>query len=60
MEASLRQGDIYEFADADLGDDLNKLKPFLEHAWDWIWKFDHDEEWRRGCEWLKKEGIIKS
>lgn len=58
MTSSLHAGDVYEFADDEMGHDLEKLAKHLPRAWDWIWEYDHDEEWQRGLAWLKQKGII--
>lgn len=59
MQDSLALGDKYELASDEFGEDIEKLAQWLVHAWDWIWDYDHDEEWRRAEKWLQERGIVK-
>lgn len=31
---------VYNFEDRDIGDNMEAMRKYLEHAWDWIWKED--------------------
>lgn len=44
VTSSRRVGDVYNFEDAVIGDDIEATREYLEHAWDWIWNEDLDQQ----------------
>ena len=44
MTTSRQAGDIYEFLDPNLGDDVEKIAENLTHRYDWIWDEDVEAE----------------
>jgi salicylate hydroxylase len=49
-QTSWEAGELYEFRDPHVGDDLGRLADLLKARYDWIWKHDLDAEVARGQE----------
>jgi salicylate hydroxylase len=44
VSSSRKVGDVYNFEDGVIGDNMGAMREYLEHAWDWIWKEDLDRQ----------------
>lgn len=40
VTSSRRIAKVYDFEDETIGDNMEALREYLKHAWDWIWKED--------------------
>jgi salicylate hydroxylase len=40
VTSSRKLGQVYNFEDRVIGDNMEAMRGYLEHAWDWIWKED--------------------
>jgi salicylate hydroxylase len=40
VASSRKLGEVYNFEDRAIGDNMKAMREYLEHAWDWIWKED--------------------
>lgn len=40
VASSRKTGEVYDFEDEIIGDNMEAMREYLEHAWDWIWKED--------------------
>lgn len=54
VNSSRRVAGVYDFEDAEIGDDLDAMATYLEHAWDWIWKEDLQAELDDALQRLKR------
>ena len=63
VASSRRIARTYDLEDRAIGDDMQAMGKFLEHAWDWIWTEDLDEQLAkaksvlRGRQQSKKEAL---
>lgn len=37
VASSRKIGEVYDFEDEIIGDNMKAMREYLEHAWDWIW-----------------------
>lgn len=44
VASSRRIGDVYNFEDSVVGDNMEAMREYLEHAWDWIWNENLDRQ----------------
>lgn len=42
VASSRKIGEVYNFEEGVIGDNMEAMREYLEHAWDWIWKEDLD------------------
>lgn len=44
---------VYDFEDETIGSNMQAMREYLEHAWDWIWKEDLDLQVEKALQLLK-------
>jgi salicylate hydroxylase len=54
VTSSRRIGKVYDFEDEIIGDDMDALREYLEHAWDWIWTEDLNRQLEKAHQLLKR------
>ena len=54
IRSSRRCAAVYDWEDDEVGDDIEAMREYLEHAWDWIWKADLDAQLRDAEEMLAR------
>lgn len=47
-------GEIYNFEDEGIGDNMGAMREYLAHAWDWIWNEDLNHQLAKGQLLLKR------
>jgi salicylate hydroxylase len=45
---------IYDLEDEVIRDDMNAMREYLKHAWDWIWEEDLNEELKEAMRTLRR------
>ncbi|ERF76632.1 hypothetical protein EPUS_04452 [Endocarpon pusillum Z07020] len=44
VASSRKVGDVYNFEDAAIGDNMEAVREYLQHAWEWIWNENLDRQ----------------
>lgn len=54
VASSRKIGEVYNFGDSAIGDNMEAMRKYLEHAWDWIWNEDLDRQLEKAQSLLKE------
>lgn len=63
VASSRKTGEVYDFEDEVIGDNMKATREYLEHAWDWIWNEDLNRQLEMAHMYLKerkKQAVVDS
>lgn len=54
VASSRKTGEVYDFEDEIIGDNMKATREYLEHAWDWIWNENLNHQLERAQLYMKQ------